>query len=178
MWLEEFQLWMASMIFTKQDRLASMISSSHEILWSVLCKKWGFSGKPPLFFIFILDQFHAKLTQKCLCFSEFFGIKKLNWLMVSWDETGIKLWNRQIRSGKKIETDSTRLRRGCQLLFFPEPILDGFRFNSKTTVSFIFEPKNRKNPNIFRQFHVKLVTKKKVRLIPKSCSTSNPPKST
>ena len=93
MWLEEFQLWMASMIFTKQDRLASMISSSHEILWSVLCKKWGFSGKPPLFFIFILDQFHAKLTQKCLCFSKFFGIKKLNWLMVSWDEAGIKLWN-------------------------------------------------------------------------------------
>ena len=123
MWLEEFQLWMASMIFTKQDRLASMISSRHEILWSVLCKKWGFSGKPPLFFIFILDQFHAKLTQKCLCFSEFFGIKKLNWLMVSWDETGIKLWNPQIRSGKKNETDGTRLRRGRQFHFFSWPNL-------------------------------------------------------
>ena len=66
------------------ERIASMISSKHEILWSVLCKKWGFRRKPPLFFIFILDQFHAKLTQKCLCFSDFFGIQKLNWLMVSW----------------------------------------------------------------------------------------------
>ena len=165
MWLEEFQLWMASMIFTKQDRLASMISSRHEILWSVLCKKWGFSGKPPLFFIFILDQFHAKLTQKCLCFSEFFGIKKLNWLMVSWDETGIKLWNRQIRSGKKkMKLTARGFAAAVSFIFFPDRTgrFHNFsQFHSRNHSQFHFlSQKIRKNTDILRQFHVKLTKKK------------------
>ena len=36
----------------------------HEILWPVLCKKWGFSCKPHLFLFFIVAQFHVKLAKK------------------------------------------------------------------------------------------------------------------
>ena len=98
---------------------------------------------------------------------DFIWHQKWNWLMVSWVKSGIKLWNRQIRSGKKNETDGTRLRRGRQFHFFSRPNLDGFiilaTLTHETTASFIFEPKKRKKASIFRQFHVKRTTKKKMR---------------
>ena len=55
--------------------------------------------------------------------------------------------------GKKNETDGTRLRRGRQFHFFSRPNLDGFiilaTLNHETTDSFIFEPKKRKNKQLF-----------------------------
>ena len=41
------------MICTMHERIASMISSKHEILWSVLCKKWGFNRETAHFFFFL-----------------------------------------------------------------------------------------------------------------------------
>ena len=45
-------------------------------------------------------------------FSDFFASKKWNWLMVSYTETGIKLWNHHFRSGKKKWNWRPR-RRNC-----------------------------------------------------------------
>ena len=64
-------------------------------------------------------------------------------------------------------------RRGRQFDYFSRTHSGRFHnfshFNSKTTVSFNFEPmKLTKKTVIFRQFHVKLATKKKVRFIAKT----------
>ena len=56
----------------------------HEILWPVLCKKWGFSCKPHLFLFFIVAQFHVKTGWNWWFFFCFIWLKKWNWLMVSW----------------------------------------------------------------------------------------------
>ena len=108
-----------------------------------------FQTKPHLFFIFIVAQFSREnCTKLSEWFSDFFAPKKWNWLMVSHNETGIKLWNHQFRSGKKNETDGTRLRRGRQVQFFSRPNSGGFTilasFTHETTASFIFEPKKQK----------------------------------
>ena len=72
----------------------------------------------------------------------------------------------RIWSGKKIETDGTRLRRGRQFQFFSRPNLDGFTilasFTHESTASFIFWAKKTENKTAsFIQFHVKLATHKK-----------------
>ena len=82
----------------------------HEILWPVLCKKWGFSCKPHLFLFFIVAQFHVKTGWNWWYFFCFIWLKKWNWLMVSWVKTGIKLWNRPEVGREKNETDGTRCR--------------------------------------------------------------------
>ena len=67
--------------------------------------------------------------------------------------------------GKKMKLTARGFAAAVSFNFFSLPNLEGFiisvSFMYETTASFIFEPKNRKNPNIFRQFHVKLTTKKK-----------------
>ena len=80
-------------------------------------------------------------------------------------ETDMKLWNRQIRSGKKIETDGTRLRRGRQFQFFSWPNLDGFiisvSFMYETTASFIFWAKKQKKLQHFSSVSRETDRKKK-----------------
>ena len=77
---------------------------------------------PHLFLFSIVAQFYVKLAKKM---EALFTILFCG----SWVKSSIKLWHRQIRSGKKNETDGTR-------------------------------QKNVKKPPFFRQFHVKLATKK------------------
>ena len=48
----------------------------HEILCPVLCKKWGFRCKPPLFFLFYVFKFHLKLAKNVWSFFQNFAIKK------------------------------------------------------------------------------------------------------
>ena len=67
------------------------------------------SDETSLIFYFYCGTVSRETGQKMSeWFSDFFASKKWNWLMVSCNETGIKLWNRQFRSGKKNETDGTR----------------------------------------------------------------------
>ena len=77
-----------------------------------------FQGKTSLIFLFYCDTVSRESGEKMLRFFWFFGIKKLNCLMVSY----IKLtWNYETaKFGQetKIETDGTRLRRGRQFQFF------------------------------------------------------------
>ena len=94
------------------------ISSGPRDFWAVLWKKWSFSVEPYLFLFFIGAQFHVKLAKKLRLFYDFFGIKKLNWLMVSWVKSGIKLWNRQIRSGKKMKLTARGFATAVSFIFF------------------------------------------------------------
>ena len=126
-----FFLWnCARLIFFAENDFNYVFQFGHEILWSVLCKKWSFSCKPHLRLFFILAQFHVKTGWNWWFFFCFIWLKKWNWLMVSWVKTGIKLWNRpevgrekklswRQAGGKKNKTDGTRLRRGRQFHFFP-----------------------------------------------------------
>ena len=104
--------------------------------------------KPHLFFNFIVNQFHVKLTKKCLYLSEFFGIKsKTGWWFHGWnwhkimkppDSVGKKNWNWR----------HLALPRPSVSFFFSLSNLDGFRilasFIHETTASFTFELKNQK----------------------------------
>ena len=137
----------------------------NEILSSVLCKTWGCSGKPPLFFYFFLDQFHTKLTRKCPCFSEFFGIQKWNWLMVSWDETGINYETARFGQEKKMKLTERGFAAAISFNFFPDR---NGRFHNFSQIHswnhsqcHLFSRKNRKNTNILRQCHIKLTEKKR-----------------
>ena len=104
----------------------------HEILWPVLCKKWGFSCKPHLFLFFIVAQFHVKTGWNWWFFFCFIWLKKWNWLMVSWVKTGIKLWNRpevgrekkwnwrHAVSGKKMKLTARGCAAAVSFIFFPD----------------------------------------------------------
>ena len=132
-----------------------------------------FQTKPHLFFIFIVAQFSREnCTKLSEWFSDFFASKKWKWLRVSYNETGIKLWNHQFRSGKKNETDGTRLRRGRQFHFFSWPKLDGFiilaSFIYETTTSFIFGGKKTENIQTVSCSFTWNWPQKKMRFLPKT----------
>ena len=98
------------------------------------------SAKTSFIFLFYCGTVSRETGEKWLYFSDFSGINKWNWQMVSWVKTDIKLWNCQIRSGKKIETDGTRLGG----------FIISFQFMYETISQFNFlMPRNQKNPNIF-----------------------------
>ena len=80
-----FFLWNCErLIFFAENDFNYVFQFGHEILWSVLCKKWGFSCKPHLFLFFIVAQFHVKTGWNWWFFFCFIWLKKWNWLMVSW----------------------------------------------------------------------------------------------
>ena len=121
---------------------------THEILWPVLCKKWGFR-RNLIYFLFLLwHSFMWNCTKLSEWFSDFFASKKWNWLMVSCMKLA-KIMKPPISVRKKNETDGTRLRRGRQFHFFSWPKLDGFiilaSFIHETTTSFIFGGKKTEN---------------------------------
>ena len=77
-----------------------------------------FQQKPHLFFIFIVNQFHVKLTKKCLYFSEFFGIKsKTGWWFHGWN------WHKIMKPpysvGKKMKLTARGFAAARQFHFFP-----------------------------------------------------------
>ena len=62
------------------------------------------SVKTLLIFLFYCGQVSRETFVKMVdILLSFFWHQKWNWLMVSWISRGIKLWNRHIRSGKKMK---------------------------------------------------------------------------
>ena len=117
--------------------------------WPVLCKTNKVSAKTILICIFYCGTVSRKTGEKITIFFQIFLASKMKLAVLSWVRSGIKLWNRQIRSGKKkikltarsagkIETVGTRH-------FFSRSNMDGFIIlatsTHESTASFIFEQK-------------------------------------
>ena len=118
-----------------------------------------FQTKPHLFFIFIVAQFSREnCTKLSEWFSDFFVSKKWKWLRVSYNETGIKLWNHQFRSGKKNETDGLGEDEFI--------ILASFIY--ETTTSFIFGGKKTENIQTVSCSFTWNWPQKKMRFLPKT----------
>ena len=124
-----------------------------------------FQTKPHLFFIFIVAQFSREnCTKLSEWFSDFFASKKWNWLRVSYNETGIKLWNHQFRSGKKMKLTARGFAAAVSFIFFPTDFgrfhnFSPLKIMKPQPVSFLSQ-NNRKQTASFIKFHVKLGTKK------------------
>ena len=79
------------------------------------------SVKTLLIFFFIVAKFHVKTVVKMVdILLSFFWHQKWNWLMVSWISRGIKLWNRHIRSGKKMKLTARGFAAAVSFIFFPD----------------------------------------------------------
>ena len=141
-------------------------NTPHEILWPVLCKKWGFSWNLTYFLFLLWISFTWNWRKNVYIFLNFLAskVKLADGFM---DETGIKLWNRQIRSGKKKNWNwrHQALPRPSLSFFFP---IESGRFQNFSQFHLwnhsqfhFWTKKSEKILDIFRQFHVKLITKKK-----------------
>ena len=143
----------------------------HEILWPVSCKKWGFSRNLTYFLFLLWISFTWNWRKNVYIFLNFLAskVKLADGFM---DQTGIKLWNRHIRSGKKWNWRHAASPRHVSFIF-SRPNLDGFiilaSFIHETTASFTFEPKTQKKyrhfSSVSRETDHK---KKKVRFLAKT----------
>ena len=102
--------------------------------WTCFMEKMRFQQKPHLFLFFIVAQFHVKLAKKWWIF--FYDIlaskmKLADGFMIF---NGIKLWNRQIRLGKKMKL-TARKKWNWRHAASPRPSVSFF-----SAVSFIFFP--------------------------------------
>ena len=126
------------------------------------------SAKTSLIFIFYCGTVSSETGEKMSeLFSDFLASKnETGWWFHVWNWHKIMKPSR-IRSGKKNETDGTRLRRGRQFHFFSWPNLDGFiilvSFTHETTASFIFWAKKQKKFRHFSPVSLETGHKKKVR---------------
>ena len=130
------------------------------------------SAETSLIFYFYCGSVSRETDEKMSIFFQNFLASKVKLADGFMNETGIKLWNRQIRSGKKIETDGTRLRRGTSVsIFFPTEsgrFHNFSQFHSWNHTQFHFLKQNQKKMiRHFRQFQVK-TTKKKSRFLSKT----------
>ena len=138
-----------------------------------------FQGKTSLIFLFYCGTVSRETDEKMLGFFWFFGIKKWNWLMVSYMKLTWNYETAKFGQEKKIETDGTRLRRGRQFQFFFLTEFGRFHNFSQFHVwnhsQFHFlSQKTEKIPTFFASFTWNWPQKKKVRFIPKTFLVSNP----
>ena len=98
-----------SLFFWNQKTFTFFLKPTRDLL-TCFMKKRRFQKKPSLFFIFILDQFHAKTGWNWRYWFQIFLASKKKLADGFIILRGIKLWNRQRSVGKQNETDGTRRR--------------------------------------------------------------------
>ena len=150
------------------------ISNQHEILWPILCKKWGFSWNLTFFLFLLWISFTWNWQKNVYIFSKFFGIKSetgwwfhvRNWhkIMKPPDSVGKKNWNWRHAASPRPSVS----------IFFPTEFwrFHNFsQFHPWNHSQFHFWAKKTENKTAsFIQFHVKLAThkKKNMRFLPKT----------
>ena len=131
-----------------------------------------FQGKTSLIFLFYCGTVSRKTDEKMLRFFWFFGIKKWNWLMVSYMKLTWNYETAKFGQEKKLKLTARGFAAAVSFNFFSWPNLDGFiisvSFMYETTASFIFWAKKQKK---FRQLSpVSLESAKSFQLEPFSVS--------
>ena len=105
------------------------------------------------------------------CFT-FFLAQKWNCLMISWVKSGIKLWNRQIWSGKKMKLTARGFAAAVSFIFFSTEsgrCHNFSHFNSWNHRQFYFwAKKNVKTSSHFSPVSRETCHKKKMRFLPKT----------